>query len=130
VITGAAGDHEPISAIHPHAISKERNDLLAAAISDVLRESEVLREKDTEATCGGAGREESASATGRALLLGDIGFPASIAAHKQLADLLAPGEPREPGGAISRAIVGTDGDDCVNVVRMGFRENGCKSCPG
>ena len=36
VITGAEGSHQPISAIHPAAIEKEKNDLIAAAVSDAL----------------------------------------------------------------------------------------------
>ena len=36
VITGAEGSHQPISAIHPAAVEKEKNDLIAAAISDAL----------------------------------------------------------------------------------------------
>jgi hypothetical protein len=36
VITGAEGSHEPISAIHPSAIEKEKNDLIATAISQAL----------------------------------------------------------------------------------------------
>ena len=36
VITGAEGSHQPISAIHPSAIDRERNDLIGAAISQAL----------------------------------------------------------------------------------------------
>lgn len=36
VITGAEGKHEPISAIHPHAVDEEKNKLIAASIIEAL----------------------------------------------------------------------------------------------
>ena len=37
VITGAEGSHEPISAIHPSAIEREKNELIGAAMSEALK---------------------------------------------------------------------------------------------
>ncbi len=37
VITGAEGNSAPISAIHPNAVARERNDLIGAAISEALK---------------------------------------------------------------------------------------------
>ncbi len=37
VITGAEGEHRPISAIHPNAIAEEKNKLLGGVMSEVLR---------------------------------------------------------------------------------------------
>jgi len=37
VITGAEGNLAPISAIHPNAVARERNDLIGAAISEALK---------------------------------------------------------------------------------------------
>jgi hypothetical protein len=37
VITGAEGEHRPISAIHPNAIEMEKNNLLGGIMSEVLR---------------------------------------------------------------------------------------------
>jgi len=37
VITGAEGEHRPISAIHPNAIAAEKNNLLGGVMSEVLR---------------------------------------------------------------------------------------------
>ena len=36
VITGAEGTHEPISAIHPNAVEKGKNDLIAGALNEML----------------------------------------------------------------------------------------------
>ena len=36
VITGAGGRHEPISAIHPNAIDKGKNDLIAGVLDQAL----------------------------------------------------------------------------------------------
>ncbi|MAG13270.1 MAG: hypothetical protein CMN78_01605 [Spirochaetales bacterium] len=36
VITGTEGRHEPISAIHPNAVEKGKNDLIAGALQEVL----------------------------------------------------------------------------------------------
>ena len=41
VITGAEGNTEPISAIHPNAVARERNDLIGAAISEALKRREA-----------------------------------------------------------------------------------------
>lgn len=37
VVTGSGGDHEPISAIHPHAVAAARNDIVAAALEGMSR---------------------------------------------------------------------------------------------
>lgn len=39
VVTGAGGDREPISAIHPNAVSAARNDIVAAALEGMTRPS-------------------------------------------------------------------------------------------
>jgi flotillin len=39
VITGAGGNREPISAIHPDAVARERNELVGGILSDALSES-------------------------------------------------------------------------------------------
>ncbi len=36
VITGAEGDHQPISAIHPNAVAEERNKMLGGVLSEAL----------------------------------------------------------------------------------------------
>ena len=36
IITGAEGDHRPISAIHPNAIDMEKNKLLSGIMSEIL----------------------------------------------------------------------------------------------
>lgn len=38
VITGASGNQEPISAVHPHAVASEKNKAVAAALSEILGE--------------------------------------------------------------------------------------------
>ena len=50
VITGAEGNREPISAIHPDAVAKERNDLIAGAMADALHHgaSPVIVSKSEE----------------------------------------------------------------------------------
>jgi len=37
VVTGAGGDREPISAIHPNAVALARNDIVAAALEGMTR---------------------------------------------------------------------------------------------
>ncbi len=39
VVTGAGGDREPISAIHPNAVTAARNDIVAAALEGMTRPS-------------------------------------------------------------------------------------------
>ncbi len=62
VITGMEGAHAPISAIHPSAIEKEKNDLIAGAIGSALSsftttEVETEVEKDTPQDGSRARRE-------------------------------------------------------------------------
>jgi hypothetical protein len=54
VITGAEGNHEPISAIHPNAIDQEKNTLLGGIMSEVLR-----RGREEAATASSAGSENT-----------------------------------------------------------------------
>ncbi|MFW6363617.1 MAG: SPFH domain-containing protein [Spirochaeta sp.] len=56
VLTGAGGDRQPISAIHPHAVTAARNDMLAAALTGIGT-------KQQKAT-GAAGTTGSAGTTG------------------------------------------------------------------
>ena len=37
VITGTEGDHQPISAIHPNAISREKNEMIGGAIASAMQ---------------------------------------------------------------------------------------------
>jgi uncharacterized membrane protein YqiK len=52
VITGAEGSHNPISAIHPNAIDREKNDLIGGVLGEALRKSQrkkkVLKPSKTE----------------------------------------------------------------------------------
>lgn len=43
VLTGAEGKHDPISAIHPNAIESEKNNLIAAAISEALGKNAIVK---------------------------------------------------------------------------------------
>jgi flotillin len=45
VITGVEGNREPISAIHPDAVAKERNDLIAGAMAGALHRGEGLEDE-------------------------------------------------------------------------------------
>ncbi len=56
VITGAEGSHEPISAIHPNAVAKEKNDFIAAALSAAFGEQAGGRGGEDTNAAGGRGR--------------------------------------------------------------------------
>ena len=46
VITGVEGKHEPISAIHPNAVEKGKNDLIAGALHEILdRQTDIVSEE-------------------------------------------------------------------------------------
>ena len=63
VITGAEGSYEPISAIHPNAIAKERNDLIGGTLASALEEAASSgkgrgQQSDTTATPADTGSAE------------------------------------------------------------------------
>lgn len=61
VITGAEGRREPISAIHPDAVEREKNELLAGALSEALRTDGAAA--GATAGAGGAAGEGDARAS-------------------------------------------------------------------
>jgi len=72
VITGAEGEHRPISAIHPNAIEMEKNDLIGGVMAEAIRQGSTRPEQQsglspkspaTEARPGAGKTESSTGAT-------------------------------------------------------------------